>query len=271
MLTKNATIRFIVIAFCAWLVISACQTSTQILPTATSILATAPSILATAPSILATDTTASTDIPTVVPSATAQAPSDTPTPVPQRGAAMIASNGEAVNCRFGPGKEWLSVGALGVGKSVPVFGTNQDKSWWQIDSSWNPGTRCWVSGTATTLSGDYQSLPVLPVPQALVTDAQITTPATVHGFCGGPNATYFTGTITTNGPVTVVWHWEIYDTATNTQLNVNANVNLVFTGAGTQTFTSDAYKRDCGSYLTKLVVTSPNSMTAKANWSVVQP
>jgi hypothetical protein len=184
---------------------------------------------------------------------------------------MISAASQDVNCRYGPGVGWLTVGALKAGQSVPVYGSDQYRTWWEIDSSWNTGEHCWVSGQVTTLSGDYLSLPVLGPPEALVIAVQVKTTAVVHGTCGGPNPTDFTGVITTNGPATVIYHWEIYNTGSNSLLNTTSNISLVIAAAGIQSFSSSAFTADCGTYLTKLVVTSPGSMTGQANWSVVHP
>ncbi|MGD0707801.1 MAG: hypothetical protein ABSA51_05050 [Anaerolineaceae bacterium] len=259
MLKRKPSTSLLIVTSCTLLAMAACTLTTQMPPTA----------------IPAANTDTPVVAPTLVSSPTPEAMTTTPTstltPVPQNVPPTIAANGQAVNCRYGPGMDWLTVGALKVGPGVPVYGSNQDQTWWQIDSSWNEGMRCWVSAATTTLSGAYQSLPIIPVPEALVTDVQVTTTAVIHGTCGGPNATNFTGAITTNGPTTVTYHWEIYDTSTSTMLNALETNNLAFAAAGTQSFTTDSYKRDCGTYLTKLVVTSPNSMTGKANWSVVSP
>jgi hypothetical protein len=110
----------------------------------------------------------------------------------------------------------------------------------------------------------------VPSPTALVTSVVVTTPAVVHGFCGGPNATNFTVVITTNGPVTVQWHFEIY-TSGNTLLNTTTDQPMIFAAAGPQTYVSDAYKRDCGNYIVKAVTTSPNALNGQASWTVVQP
>jgi hypothetical protein len=206
---------------------------------------------------LPTETPTATWTPTLLPSSTSSVP-------------MIAPASVAVNCRYGPGAEWLATGALKVGQSVPVRGTNNSHSWWQIDSSWNPGTLCWVSGAVTTITGNTSSVPVHPIPTALVTNVTVTTSAVVHGFCGGPNAVGFQGAITTNGPATVVFHWEIW-VAGGARLFSTADTPLVFASASTKTNDPGAHSRDCGNYVAKLVVTSPNSIVGQANFSVVQP
>lgn len=200
-------------------------------------------------------------IPTETPLATASPTSETP---------MVTPSADAVNCRFGPGTGFSSVGGLPVGSTVPIHATTADKSWWQIESPQNPGTFCWVSADVTNTFGDLSLVPIVPIPTALVTAVAVTTPPVIHGFCHGPNPTSFSARITTNGPVTVLWHFEIYDTS-GAWLNSTTDQPMVFAGASSQVYESDAYKRDCGSYVVKVVTTSPNSMTGQANWTVVEP
>ena len=199
-------------------------------------------------------------------------PSDTPTTVPSPTSAtpMVTPKADAANCRFGPGTGFSSVGGLNVGSTVPIHATIAGQSWWQIESPQNPGTFCWVSAAVTNTFGDLSLVPIVPIPIGLVTSVAVTTPPVVHGYCRGPNATTFNAIITTNGPVTVLWHFEIYD-AGGTWLNSTADQPMVFAAAGSQAYESDAYKRDCGSYVVKVVTTSPNAMTGQASWTVVQP
>ena len=144
------------------------------------------------------------------------------------------------------------------------------------------GSQTYVSDAYKRDCGSYVVKAVVTSPNAMASQASwtvmqaqataviVTTPPVVHGFCGGPNATNFTVTITTNGPVTIQWHFEIY-TSGGTWLNSTTDQPMVFAAAGSQSYVSDAYKRDCGSYVVKAVVTSPNSVTGQAGWTVVQP
>lgn len=199
-------------------------------------------------------------------------PTDTPTLIssPTSSAPMITPKSDAANCRLGPEVGFIAVGGLNFGVTVPITGTLADKSWWQIENPQGPGTFCWVSASVTNTFGDLSTVPNKPIPTAQVTAVVVTTPAVIHGICGGPNATTFNVTITTNGPVTVHWHFEIFDSL-GTLLNKTSDQLLDFAAAGSQTYMSDAYKRDCGSYVVKAITTSPNAMTGEASWKVVQP
>ncbi len=227
------------------------------LPTAFSLYMAPDGTSATeSPAIIATDTF--TPSPTIM---------DTATP----SVAMISPSSADANCRFGPGTAYLSVGALRVGQTVPILGTISDKSWWQIENPLAIGTQCWVSGAVATTSGDLTAVPILPIPTGLVTDVTITTPSVVHGFCGGPNPTNFSLSITTNGPATVVYHLEIYN-GDGSLRNQTDDATLDFSSASTQTFDpGGAYKTDCGNYKIKAIVTSPNMLSGEASWSVVSP
>ena len=103
----------------------------------------------------------------------------------------------------------------------------------------------------------------------LVTTVSVSTPPIVNGDCSGPNTTSFNVKITTDGPAIVLWHFEIVDTD-GELLNSTADQSMIFTEAGTQEYDSDAYKSGCGSYIVKVVTTSPNVMTAQASWEVIQ-
>ena len=201
-------------------------------------------------------------------------PNSTPTitTTPTSSAAMVTPKTEDANCRFGPGITFSSVGALKVGQTVPILGTIADNSWWQIDNPSAIGTKCWVSNPVTNTSGDLALVPIVPIPTGLVITVTVTTPAVIHGTCGGPNATSFVESITTNGPANVTYHLEIYN-GDGALRNQTADTTLTFASASTQTFDpGGAYKTDCGNnFKIKVVVTSPNTKTAEASWSVVSP
>jgi len=216
--------------------------------------------------------------PAVVPTATftlAAGPTATATlggPTATLGAPMVMANTVNANCRFGPGTDYSPLAALLVGNPVPILGTIADQSWWQIDSPDSPGTKCWVAASVTTTTGNLSIVPIVPIPAAFVTALKVTTPAVVHGTCGGPNPTNFKVFITTNGPVTVIYHLEIYN-GDGTLRNKTDDTTRMIASAGTDSFDpGGAYKTDCGTnFKIKVLVTSPNSKTAQATWSVVSP
>ncbi|HTX89840.1 MAG TPA: SdrD B-like domain-containing protein [Anaerolineales bacterium] len=227
----------------------------------------------TTPTLVFTDTP--TETLTLVPSDTptlmeiSPTSTDTATPIPSN--ATVTPKSQDANCRFGPGTSFLSIGGLKVGHTVPITGTIEDHSWWQIDNPTAPGSPCWVAASVTTTTGDISLVPILPIPTGLVLSAVVTTPAIVHGTCGGPNATSFQVSITTNGPATVTWHLEIYN-GDGSLRNQTSDATLIFTNATTKTFDpGGAYKTDCGNFKIDIVVTAPNNKTGEATWSVVSP
>jgi hypothetical protein len=220
--------------------------------------------------------------PTATFTPTPAGPTDTPTftltftatpvtPTLTLSTPMVSPIDKDINCRFGPGLMFASVGFLKVGQTVPILGTNSDHSWWQIQNLQEvKGSFCWLAGSVAQTSGDISSVLIVKTPKGLVTDVSVDTDAVVHGTCGGPNATTFDGLITVNGPTTVTYHWEIYDNHSNL-LNSTSPEVLGFATFGTKHINPGSYSRDCGSYVTKLVVTSPNALTGQASWQIVSP
>jgi hypothetical protein len=75
-----------------------------------------------------------------------------------------------------------------------------------------------------------------------------------------------TGSVTTNGPATVKYHWEISGTTSHTI----PESTLVFASAGTQSVTA-GQTLNCGSYTARLVVTSPNAVTSQTEFTLSSP
>lgn len=207
--------------------------------------------------------------PTETPPATlTPPPSETPTtaPTPTPSEPMVSPSKDPVNCRFGPGQAWVTVGALNVGEAATILGKTADGGWWYIRLPSNPTTTCWVAASVTTPSGNYAAVTVGTPPQATVTKVSLTlnpTEITVPGCVFPFTPIAMTGVITTNGPTMVEWHWE------TSQGNVSSSDTLKFDQYGKQTV-SDSVKYDAaGNYWVKLVVTKPNSMVIQAKYKVV--
>ncbi|MEW6092876.1 MAG: SdrD B-like domain-containing protein [Chloroflexota bacterium] len=202
-------------------------------------------------------------------------PAFTPTPTftPTSAAPMVTPDGVDVNCRFGPSTNFLDTGSLRIGEVVPIRGTIAGRTWWQIEDPRNLGSFCWVNAGFTIETGDLSLVPVLAMPTGLVTNVTIVVNGgpTIHGMCGGPNPVTFSLSITTNGPATVIYHLEIFN-GDDTLRNTTADSTLTFAAFGTQTFDpGGAYKTDCGDFYVKAIVTSPNNMSDRDDWSVVYP
>jgi hypothetical protein len=76
------------------------------------------------------------------------------------------------------------------------------------------------------------------------------------------------GTITTNGPATVTYHWE---TGSPAAPQIGPDTTLIFSSASTQSTNNYAFSVGCGDHFARLVVTSPNAISAQANFSPVKP
>ena len=193
-------------------------------------------------------------------------PADTPTstPTPTSSVAMLAPRDKPVNCRFGPGTVYVSVGSgLAIGSSAQILGKSADGGWWQIQDPSSPGQKCWVGSGVTNTTGDLSTIPVVAAPPAVVT--AVTASASVSYLaCGGPNVIVFSGSITTNGPATVTFRWEVRGDKKNTDVSQK----LIFSAAGTKNITSDSYKADCGKYSITLHVLSPNDISGTQKFTV---
>jgi uncharacterized protein YraI len=189
-------------------------------------------------------------------------------PTPTLSAPMVTPKDVAVNCRFGPSADFSSVGGLKPGSTVPILGTNSDQSWWMIQ---NPqegtGQYCWVANSVVITSGDLSKVPIKPIPVAQVTGVSVDPISTIYGACGGPNAYDPQGSITTNGPTTVTYHWEIW--RSGSLYHKTADETLVFSTASTQTVNPGSDHGDCDNYVVKLIVTGPNSLSAQQSFTIM--
>ncbi|MCZ2128083.1 MAG: hypothetical protein LC099_09965 [Anaerolineales bacterium] len=83
------------------------------------------------------------------------------------------------NCRTGPGKAYPVAGALMVGKTAQVYGSDPTQRYWYVRNP-DPGAEyCWVWTEYATLTGPYLSLPIFtppPTPTATNTPTPTATP-----------------------------------------------------------------------------------------------
>jgi hypothetical protein len=207
---------------------------------------------------------------TPIPSAT-PLPTDTPlptlTPTPTIPIAWPLDKG--VNCRLGYGTEWVVVGALLVGQTATIQGKNADASWWYVVTPNDPGTPCWVAASVTLTAGNLAGLAVIPQAVASVTDAGLKLDPksqSIPGCMGPPQPVEFKGTISTNGPTTVKWHFE------SEQGGSGSSHNLDFPAADTKNV-SDSYgpPPGDGDFWVRLVITEPNNKTAEASYKIECP
>jgi hypothetical protein len=125
------------------------------------------------------------------------------------------------------------------------------------------------------LSACLSALPGVAILHGPVTALAISGPSIIHSDCEvdeDTNPITFKISMTTNAPATVTYHLEVYNADKSMLLDQTTNASLVFTSGATQTINSgNMYRTDCGTFIIKLIVTAPNSMTAQTTWSVVKP
>jgi uncharacterized protein YraI len=188
--------------------------------------------------------------------------------------ASVTPKSEDVGCLFGPGTTFSPVAILAGGKSAPILGALRDHAWWEIEDPQAGGMHCWVPAPRVNTSGDLSRVPVVPVPSGLVTGLTIAGQAVIHSTCESDttNPVSFKVTMTTNGPATVTYHLEVYNSAGTMLLIHTDDATRTFASASTVTFdTGEAFRTDCGDFSVKAIVTNPNAITARTSWSVVTP
>ncbi len=220
--------------------------------------------------------TAAAMLPTTTPTTSLPSPTPTtellgtatPTVVPTPSVPEVTPNAANVNCRSGPDVAYDSVAILVSGTTTEVAGRLADSSWWYVHDPSDSSSFCWISSAVVTLLGPKGNIPVQVPPPAIANKVtvKVTIPSTIT--CGQPNPVEFSGTISTNGPATVQYQWEITGDKTDT----TSPQTLTFSDAGTQDAASPgAYNVDCGKYTITLHVTSPNSIKASKDFKVAGP
>jgi hypothetical protein len=188
----------------------------------------------------------------------------TPTP----GVPMVTPIDQPVNCRFGPGTDYEAQGrGLAVGNSAQILGKSEDGEWWQVQDPSSPNQTCWLAASVTNASGNLSAVAVIAAPAAFVTDASIqASPSTIHvPGCSFPGPSVgFTWTIQVNGPTVVKYHLEALG-------DVSSTDSVTFTKFGSKTLSDHHNIGAVGDYTVKLVITSPNKMTASDSFKVVCP
>ena len=172
-----------------------------------------------------------------------------------------------VNCRYGPGLDYETVGALKTGESAAAIGLSADHAWIQIQL---PGStnKCWVAAGAATVTGDLGIVPAVEPPLTFVDAVTVEAPPrlSVPG-CSGPFPPIkLKGTIQVNGPSRVTWRFE---TQQSGRLSV---FNSSFPAAGTYTVSMDyTPPLAAGTHWVNLIVFSPNTITGRGNYQIACP
>jgi hypothetical protein len=172
---------------------------------------------------------------------------------------------DPVNCRFGPGTAWQTIGGLQPGETASILAKTADGEWWHIRLPSNATATCWVAASVTAASGNLEAVGILAPPQAFVTKVSLTVKpveVTVPGCVFPYTPIDLYGEITVNGPAIVKWHWE------TSQGDVSATDTFKFDQFGTRKIADYVKYGDKGNYWVKLVVTEPNSVVAEASYKV---
>ena len=226
-----------------------------------------PTITVTLSPTLSLPTATSTQTP--LPTNTSPPPATSTPTLP-----VVSPKEVAVNCRLGPGTAWLVISALTIGQTSQIVGKNSDGTWWNIVDPSSSGRNCWVSVSVTNAAGNLANIPVVQTPKASVTKVTVdVSPKTLSvpgGACAGPVPPIeIEGTIETNGPTSVQWHFE-------TQQNgAMATQTTDFDTFGSKTFTA-AYTPPLPltagtSYWVRLIVTSPNDAQSEVKYTIACP
>jgi len=199
-------------------------------------------------------------------------PSNTPPPTATFTPTVpVASPKEvAVNCRLGPGTDWIVLSGLSVGASSQITGKSGDGGWWQIIDPLNSSRRCWVAASVTNTAGNMAGIPVVEEPKATVTNVTVDVDPESISLAACPGAITpleITGIIETNGPTTVQWRFETQqDGAMPTQ-------STEFESFGEETVSVDYTPTTvtAGTYWVRLIVTSPNEEQAEVKYTIACP
>ena len=234
-------------------VMQACNLPSNVAATETPTLAVPPS--ATQP--LPTDTATLTPLPSDTPLPTL---TFTPT-VP-----VASARDVAVNCRLGPGTEWIALSGLNVGQTAQILGKNSAGSWWFIVDPFNSGKNCWVAASVTNAAGNLAAIPIVETPKASVTKVTVKVePKTISvpGCIGPILPSKITGTIEVNGPATVKWYFE------TEQGGAFSTKTSEFDAFGTKEVSMEyTPPLTAGSYWVRLIVTSPNDIEDEVKYKI---
>lgn len=198
-------------------------------------------------------------LPTFAISTLTPVPSDTPQPTPTTtpNIPIAWPKDLGANCRYGPGKEWQAVSSLPAETVTEIAGRTVDTSWWYVNDPLNVGGFCWVSFDVVDTAGNINVIPIAKQPSASVHELTVSALVIFSG-CGGPNTVTFSGSASVNGPISITYHWEVSGDVQVT----SPEESIQLSQSGTQKLTSNFFSADCGNYTLKLVVTSPNQISA---------
>lgn len=206
-----------------------------------------------------------TELPTQTPLSTNTPP---PTSTSTPSVPTVFARDVGVNCRLGPGTAWLAISSLAAGQGSQVVGKNSDGSWWYIVDPFNSARKCWVATSVTTTGGNLGSVPVVEILLASVTRVTVDVgPRTITTTtCADVIAPLkIVGTIETNGPTTVKWHFETQQGGPLPAQSTD------FDAFGVKEFSAEysiPSPRTPGTYWVRLIVADPNDVQAEVTYKV---
>ena len=172
---------------------------------------------------------------------------------------------QPVNCRFGPDISYAVIGALNLGTQAEVIGKNIDITWIYVRNPSDPSTNCWLSADFINVRGNVELLPVVGLPEIMVTRVQVVVePVAMNVACDAfPQNVVISAEITTNGPSVVAWYWE------SSVGKASPQKQVLFEAGGTKTV-QDYYQVDrAGDYSVQVKTALPNITMGEATFKAI--
>jgi hypothetical protein len=172
---------------------------------------------------------------------------------------------QPVNCRVGPDISYAVIGALNLGTQAEVIGKNIDITWLYVRNPSDPSTNCWLSVDFINVRGNVELLPVVGLPEIMVTNVEVTVePVAMNVACNAfPQNVVISAEITTNGPSVVAWYWE------SSEGKVSQQKQVLFEAGGTK-IVQDYYQVDrAGNYSIQVKTALPNITMGDATFKAI--
>ena len=193
-----------------------------------------------------------------------ETPLPTPTSTPDVPVAWPKDLG--VNCRYGPGAEWEAVSSITSKTITEIKGRTVNTKWWYVVDPLHEGEFCWVAYDVVDTAGNLNIVSIVDAPIASVTTITLDV-AVEFVACGSDNPVTADGFIMVNGPTEVTFQW----TLDSDLYEIMLDDDVKFTEAGKQKVSMALDVPDCGEYTAKLVVTSPNPISAQKAFTIQAP
>jgi hypothetical protein len=178
---------------------------------------------------------------------------------------LASPKDQPVNCRFGPATSYAVIGALLLGRQAEIIGRNADSTWWYVRNPSDPSTSCWLSAEFVQTVGNVQSLPVVGVPDIMVTGISVSIePSVINVACDAlPQTVIITAHITASGPTTVTWYWS------SSSGVVSSEKQVLFEAGDTKTVQDYYHVNRVSDYIVQVQTIAPNPVTGQASFKVV--